>query len=119
MQGDLRKKCQKCGDLIGYHFGRMIVAVVHKGNAFLLVHCRIAQGKFGRSYCVSLYADAEHLRLNTGLDLIKIKRFGQDIVNCFLVSNSRAQTVSWDILKSITGPDVHNTRLAQFFRQII
>jgi hypothetical protein len=96
----------------------MIVAVIHQGDALTGIDGSIAKGKLSRTNGISLYADTKYLALYAGLDLIKVKRLREDLVNGFLIANTGAHTVSRNVLKAITGPNVHNTRLTQLLCQV-
>ena len=119
VQGDLREEGQQCRDFVADHLGGVIVAVVHQGDALIPVHGGVAQGKFRAAYGIALHADAEHLALHAGLDLIEVKGLGENFVDGLLVAQPGAQPVGGDVLEAVARPDVHGTDLPQLLRQIL
>lgn len=119
VQRDFREKRQQRGYFIAHQLGRMIVPVVHERDAAVRVQGGIAQGKLRAAHGVALHPDAEHLALHTGLDLGKVERLGQYLVDGRPVPHSRAQPVGGNVLKPVPGPDVHRADLPQLLRQIL
>ena len=115
VQSDLREEGQQRRHFVRNHFCGVIVTVVHQRNAAILIHSSIAQGKFCRTHGVGFYTDAENLAFHAGLYLLKIEGLGKNFIDGFLITNTGTHTVCGDILKAVTGPDIHNTGLTQFF----
>ena len=109
MQCDFREEGQKRRDLIGNNFCRMIMSVIHQRQAFLFVHCRIAQCKFCRTNCVCLNSDSEYLRFYTRFYHLRIIWLRKDLIDGFFVTNSWSHTVCRHIFESVSCPDIHHT----------
>ena len=92
--------------------------VVHQGNALVHIHRRVGKGKFRAARRIGLHADAENLAFNAGFYFFEVIGLLQDLVNGLTIAYPRSHPVSRNILESIPGPDIHHTRLAQFFRQV-
>ena len=118
MQRDLREERQQRRDLVGDDLRRMIVAVVHQRDAPVHVHRGVGQRELAGTDGVRLHANAEDLALDAGLDLCKVKRLGEDLVDALTIAPARAQTVRRDILEAVSRPDVHHARLTQLLGQI-
>ena len=95
------------------------MAVVHQGDALVLVESGVAQGKLGAAHCVRLHADAEHLGLDAGFHQLEVVGLGQNLVNGLTVALSRAHAVAGDVLEAVPRPDVHHAGLAQLLGQVL
>ena len=119
MQCQFREEAEERGDLIGNHFCRMIMAVIHQRQAFFLVCCRKTQRKLGRPCCVSFHADPEYLGLYAGFYLREIVGLGKDRFDGLFITHTGPHPVSRNILEAVACPDVHHAGHSCFFRKIV
>ena len=118
MQRHLLIESQNGRDLIADHFGGMIVAIVHQADA-VITGGSVLQAPLSRTDGIAFHANAKDLALCAGVNLFLVKGFGQDLIEGLLIANTGAQTIGGDILKAVTGPDVHNAGLAQLIGQVL
>ena len=95
------------------------MAVIHQRDALFFVHGGVGQRELCTAHRVGLHADAKHLGFDAGLDLIKVIRLRQNLINAGLVALAGTHAVGGDILEAIAGPDVHGAGLAQLLGQIL
>ena len=118
VQGDLRIEAQKGRNLIRNHFCRMVVAVVHKGQAAFVGSCK-AKSKLCTSCGVSFHADTEYLGLYAGFYQVLVKGLRQNRFDRLFITHSGTHSVSGHIFQTVTNPDVHDAGHTGLLRKIL